>query len=216
MEEWQSRCSALEADARKAERLQEELQLKAEELTSSLTDLEVTRQGQVMAQELAESLDKSYKELKSEYSNCHAELSEAKQEAERLRQPQPAQPQPTAPRASLVATQAGEPATLGSTVAALRRARASLAGEAMERLPQGPQQAQADPGSPSRDVSAGLKALQRLKAAAAGKAKAEAGAGAESPQSKAASLIANRSKADRLCKTGLFRLRHFLRLHPNL
>jgi len=198
VEEWQSRCSALEADARKAERLQEELQLKAEELTSSLTDLEVTRQGQVMAQELAESLDKSYKELKSEYSNCHAELSEAKQEAERLRQPQPAQPQPTAPRASLVATQAGEPATLGSTVAALRRARASLAGEAMERLPQGPQQAQADPGSPSRDVSAGLKALQRLKAAAAGKAKAEAGAGAESPQSKAASLIANRSKASSL------------------
>eukprot|EP00439_Symbiodinium_sp_Y106_P064247 s1420_g10.t1 len=198
VEEWQSRCSALEADARKAERLQEELQLKAEELTSSLTDLEVTRQGQVMAQELAESLDKSYKELKSEYSNCHAELSEAKQEAERLRQPQPVQPQPTAPRASLVATQAGEPATLGSTVAALRRARASLAGEAMERLPQGPQQAQADPGSPSRDVSAGLKALQRLKAAAAGKAKAEAGAGAESPQSKAASLIANRSKASSL------------------
>ncbi|CAE7675096.1 unnamed protein product [Symbiodinium sp. CCMP2592] len=211
VEEWQTRCSALEADARKAARLQEELQLKAEELTSSLTDLEVTRKGQVMAQELAESLDKSYKELKSEYSNCHAELSEAKMEAERLRQLQPAQPaqpvqpvqpQPTAPRASLVATQAGEPATLGSTVAALRRARASLAGEAIERVPQVPQQAQADPGPggspPARDVSAGLKALQRLKAAAAGKAKVEAGAGAESPQSKAASLIANRSKASSL------------------
>ena len=210
VEEWQARCSALEADAHKAERLlAEELQLKAEELTSSLRDLEATRKGQTMAQELAESLEKSYKELNSEYSSCHAELSEAKQEAERLRQLQPrpvqqVQPQPTsAPRASLVATQAGEPATLGSTVAALRRARASLAGEAIERLPQQPQQAQANPGSPSRDVSAGLKALQRLKLkAAAGKAKAEAGA--ESPQSspsgsKAASLIASRSKADRLC-----------------
>ncbi|CAE7663520.1 unnamed protein product [Symbiodinium sp. CCMP2456] len=211
VEEWQTRCYALEADAHKAERLAEELQLKAEELTSSLTDLESTRKGQSMAQELAESLDKSYKELNSEYSKCHAELSEAKQEAERLRQLQPpqpvqhvqhVQPQPTsAPRASLVAT-AGEPATLGSTVAALRRARASLAGEAIERLPQGAQQAQADPGSPSRDVSAGLKALQRLKAAAAGKAKTEAGA--ESPQSsspsgsKAASLIASRSKASSL------------------
>ncbi|CAE7230663.1 unnamed protein product [Symbiodinium sp. KB8] len=203
VEEWQARCSALEADAHKAERLlAEELQLKAEELTSSLRDLEATRKGQTMAQELAESLEKSYKELNSEYSSCHAELSEAKQEAERLRQLQPPRPQPTsAPRASLVATQAGEPATLGSTVAALRRARASLAGEAIERLPQQSQQAQADPGSPSRDVSAGLKALQRLKAAA-GKAKAEAGA--ESPPSsspsgsKAASLIASRSKASSL------------------
>lgn len=207
VEEWQARCSALEADAHKAERLlAEELQLKAEELTSSLRDLEATRKGQTMAQELAESLEKSYKELNSEYSSCHAELSEAKQEAERLRQLQPrpvqqVQPQPTsAPRASLVATQAGEPATLGSTVAALRRARASLAGEAIERLPQQSQQAQADPGSPSRDVSAGLKALQRLKAAA-GKAKAEAGAESlsSSPSgSKAASLIASRSKASSL------------------
>ena len=192
-EDRQVQCDALEAGARNAERLQEELSLKAEELTSLLVDLHVAKKGQAIAEELAESLEKSVQGLRAEHSTCLAELSEAKHEAENLRQTSLQSRPSSLPLASL---SPGECSPLGSTVAALRRARASLAAEA-EKLPPSP----SSPSSPS-SASAGLKALQRLKAAAAGKPKSEeATDGAQTaastpPGSKAmGSLVANRSKA---------------------
>ena len=206
MEEWQTRCSELEAGAQNAGSLHEQLQLKAEELTSALADLDAAKKSQLMTQELAESLEKSYKALKVEYTTCQEELSEVRQRVQEKEEKEQntgekREEAEKAERRAPTARISGESNSLGSTVAALRRARASLAGEALT-----PQTAQApkepaspsSPSSPPKDVSAGLKALQRLKAAAAGKPKADASA--ESPLSPSGSravtsLIANRSKA---------------------
>ena len=173
--------------------VREELRLKADELTSALVDLDTARKGQVMAEELAESLDRSCRELVVEHSTCQAELAEAKRQAE--------QALPLSPLS--LPTLANDETSFGSTVAALRRARASLAGEALEK--QVSQVEPSMPSSPPRDVTAGLKALQRLRAAAAGGGKAKPaeeaseGSQASSPSSGSkaiTSLIANRSKAD--------------------
>ncbi|CAE7554302.1 unnamed protein product [Symbiodinium natans] len=209
VEEWQTRCSELEAGAQNAGSLHEQLQLKAEELTSALADLDAAKKSQLMTQELAESLEKSYKALKVEYTTCQEELSEVRQRVQEKEEKEQntgekREEAEKAERRAPTARISGESNSLGSTVAALRRARASLAGEALT-----PQTAQApkepaspsSPSSPPKDVSAGLKALQRLKAAAAGKPKADASA--ESPLSPSGSravtsLIANRSKANSL------------------